>query len=225
MGKFKRLFIILLIFSFPLISNSNAGWNPYILKTTFGQVADSTGSTYNYGDYTATNAFFWSSLDLSPYAGTDLGSTPYYIELLDTAGKKATGYLAGPGADKQQDDFARSNRTLNGDTSPSGNVWNLTGAGYLTASIISGRYVAITNTYAYLLFDAIKTIRKIEGSFSFVSGGGADNPGDVLCMIADNAWSPPLENMLHLHFGPTGWDLQKRLVVGILYLLQAVHGR
>ena len=59
---------------------------------------DSTGSTFNRGDFTATNAFLWSSLDISPYAGTDLGSTPYYIELLDAAGKKATGYLAGPGA-------------------------------------------------------------------------------------------------------------------------------
>jgi len=58
----------------------------------------SIGSTYNYGDFTATNAFFWSSLNLSSYAGTDLGSTPYYIEVLDVAGKKATGYIGAVGA-------------------------------------------------------------------------------------------------------------------------------
>ena len=57
-----------------------------------------TGSTFNRGDLTATNAFFWSSLDLSSYAGTDLGSTPYYIEVLDAAGKKATGYIGAVGA-------------------------------------------------------------------------------------------------------------------------------
>jgi hypothetical protein len=59
---------------------------------------DSTGSTFNHGDFTPANAFFWSSLDLSHFAGTDLGSTPYRIELLDATGKKATGYLAGVGA-------------------------------------------------------------------------------------------------------------------------------
>jgi len=58
----------------------------------------SIGSTYNYGDFTSGNAFFWSSLDLSALAGTDLGYTPHYIEVLDAAGKKATGYLAGVGA-------------------------------------------------------------------------------------------------------------------------------
>jgi len=56
------------------------------------------GSTFNRGDFTSTNAFFWSSLDLSPYAGTDLGSTPYWIRVVDGAGKLATGYLAGVGA-------------------------------------------------------------------------------------------------------------------------------
>ncbi len=63
-----------------------------------GQVKNSDGSTFNRGDFTTTNAFFWSSIDLSPYAGTDLGSTPYYIEVLDTNGKKATGYLGAVGA-------------------------------------------------------------------------------------------------------------------------------
>ena len=58
----------------------------------------SVGSTFNRGDFTATNAFFWSSLNLSAFAGTDLGYTPFYIEALDAAGKKATGYLGAVGA-------------------------------------------------------------------------------------------------------------------------------
>jgi len=61
-------------------------------------ILDSTGATFNRGDFTTTNAFFWSSLDLSPYEGTDLGSTPYYIEVLDGASKKATGYIGAVGA-------------------------------------------------------------------------------------------------------------------------------
>lgn len=58
----------------------------------------SGGSTYNYGDFTATNAFFWSSLDLSPYAGTDVGFTPHRIRVVDGAGKIATGYIGAVGA-------------------------------------------------------------------------------------------------------------------------------
>jgi hypothetical protein len=58
----------------------------------------SIGSTFNYGDFANGNAFFWSSLDLSSYAGTDLGSTPYWIELTDNTGKKATGYIGAVGA-------------------------------------------------------------------------------------------------------------------------------
>lgn len=57
-------------------------------------VKDSVGSTYNYGDFTNDNAFFWSSLDLSPCAGA-LGRTLHKAILLDANGKEATGYLAG----------------------------------------------------------------------------------------------------------------------------------
>jgi hypothetical protein len=64
---------------------------PPIVKT-------SLGSTFNRGDFTALNAFFWASLDLSPYHGTDLGSTPYRIEVIDGAGKKAIGYIGAVGA-------------------------------------------------------------------------------------------------------------------------------
>jgi hypothetical protein len=62
-------------------------------------VMTSAGSTYNRGDFTATNAFFWSSIDISQFAGIDTGSTHNYIEVLDATGKLAIGYLAGVGAD------------------------------------------------------------------------------------------------------------------------------
>jgi hypothetical protein len=77
--------------------NNNHGTITGAVPYPGNPVRTGVGSTFNRGDFTATNAFLWSSLDLSPYAGTDLGSTPYYIELLDGAGKKATGYLAAVG--------------------------------------------------------------------------------------------------------------------------------
>ncbi len=80
----------------PLFVNASGG--NFRLQSASGIVLNSTGSTFNRGDFTATNAFFWSSLDLSPYHGTDLASTPYYIEVLDGAGKKATGYIGAVGA-------------------------------------------------------------------------------------------------------------------------------
>jgi len=61
-------------------------------------ILDSTGSTFNRGDFTATNAFLWSSIDVSAYAGTDTGYTPFYVEALDGASKKATGYIGAVGA-------------------------------------------------------------------------------------------------------------------------------
>jgi hypothetical protein len=53
---------------------------------------------FKLGDFTATNAFYWDSTDLSTYAGTDLGSTPYSIVLTDAAGKTARGFIGAAGA-------------------------------------------------------------------------------------------------------------------------------
>lgn len=72
----------------------------------------SVGSTFNRGDFTATNAFFWSSLNLSLYAGTDLGYTPFKIEVLDAAGKKATGYIGAVGAGETLGSELIINRTF-----------------------------------------------------------------------------------------------------------------
>ncbi|MCJ7747952.1 MAG: hypothetical protein MUP27_09415 [Desulfobacterales bacterium] len=81
------------------------------------EVFNSLGSTFNRGDFTATNAFFWSSLDLSAFAGTDLGSTPFYIEVLDGAGKKATGYIGAVGAGETLGDEILTNPSFDVDTS------------------------------------------------------------------------------------------------------------
>lgn len=50
------------------------------------------------GDFTSTNAFYWSNEDLSAYAGSDVGSTPYSILLTDATGKTALGYIGAVGA-------------------------------------------------------------------------------------------------------------------------------
>lgn len=114
------------------------------------------------------------------------------------------------------DNFKRSNRLLNGDISPTGRVWNLTGPGYNTTAIVSNRYVAIDNTYAYLTCGADKTLTSVQGSFSFVPGGGINNPANtVLTLIADSQFSPsPLTTMLHLQISPSRWSLQKRISSG-----------
>jgi hypothetical protein len=52
---------------------------------------------FKLGDFTDTNAFFWSDVSLAVYAGTDAGSTPYQILLTDAAGKTARGFIGAVG--------------------------------------------------------------------------------------------------------------------------------
>jgi len=80
------------------------------------------GATYNYGDFTATNAFFWSSIDLSSLAGTDLGYTPNRVVVVDGAGKIATGYLAGVGAGETLGDELVTNGNF-ASAEPPGTAW------------------------------------------------------------------------------------------------------
>lgn len=79
----------------------------------------SVGSTFNRGDFTSTNAFFWSSLDLSPYNGMDLGSTPFRIIVTDGVGKVATGYIGAVGAGET----LGSEKVINGEFSSSTVGW------------------------------------------------------------------------------------------------------
>ncbi len=53
---------------------------------------------FKLGDFTATNAFFWSDVSLAVYAGDDVGSTPYSLLLIDSAGKTASGFIGAAGA-------------------------------------------------------------------------------------------------------------------------------
>ncbi len=95
----------------------------------------------NYGDFTATNAFFWSSIDVSPFAGTDLGSTPYYIEVLDGAGKKATGYIGAIGAGETLDVDLVTNGNFSSDEPP-GTAWSREANWTITGGILDADNVA-----------------------------------------------------------------------------------
>jgi len=109
-------------------------------------IFDSTGSTFDRGDFTADNAFFWSSLDLSPYEGTDLGSTPYYIEVLDGAGKKATGYIGAVGAGE-----TLGSELVTAWTNDSFDTWVTSGGNITDArTLVAGR-TAHSNTLGQLI--------------------------------------------------------------------------
>jgi len=56
-----------------------------------GLIKNSEGSTFNRGDFTNGNAFFWSSIDLSLYQNC-------LLKLIDNNGKKAQGWINGVGA-------------------------------------------------------------------------------------------------------------------------------
>jgi hypothetical protein len=51
-----------------------------------------------YIDNTTAGAFVDDTVSLARFAGTDAGSTPYYIKLTDAAAKTKTGYLGAAGA-------------------------------------------------------------------------------------------------------------------------------
>jgi len=90
------------------------------------------------GDFTATNAFFWSSAeDLSIYSGHDLGNTPFLLTLTDGAGKKATGYIGAVGAGETLDIEINTDVPFN----VSGQ-WTPTGVGF---TISGGKAVALNS--------------------------------------------------------------------------------
>lgn len=109
------------------------------------------------------------------------------------------------------DDFDRSNRTLSGDTTPTGQVWVTTGPGAATVAITSGKLESSSNYYAYL--DYGKAIQRIGGAFSLQSNSSTTRTTTSVTLIADAA-SAGLANMLHLIVGPDTWTLQKRISNG-----------
>lgn len=108
--------------------------------------------------------------------------------------------------------FDRSDRSLQGDYSLNGTAWSLTGAGVGSSSITGGVFVntvPANAVYAYQI--GTTSIKRISGSFSFVLAGSGTNDltQSVLTLIADSATD--VANSLHLNFGPTAWQLTKRI--------------
>lgn len=117
--------------------------------------ATPVGSTFNRGDFTATNAFFWSSLDLSSYAGSDVGSTSHWIELTDGAGKKAIGYIGAVGAGEAGNELA-----TDGDFAVDPGPWLQTGGWTIAGGVGVG---TATGGYIYQpISHAVKSLVKFK---------------------------------------------------------------
>lgn len=108
------------------------------------------------------------------------------------------------------DDFNRSDRLLNGDTTATGETWLCFGAGSVTARIENHFFQADSNTYAQL--DYGKPIDKISGAFSFGKKFGSPNGSEnTLTIIATSGDGYFGDSLLHLFIAPIGWVLQKLL--------------
>ncbi|MCX5677846.1 MAG: hypothetical protein NTY76_01930, partial [Candidatus Omnitrophica bacterium] len=156
---------------------------------SMGSSPSGAGGAY-YGDFTATNAFAWvSGADLSAYAGTDSGSTSYYVIFTDSAGKTAKGYIAGSGSGETYGSELISNTTFeSGITGWSGqgaNIsWNtttpITGSGSLQTSntAYGGGACLPVNTTVGSFYRATGSVRKDSGStrnLRFGFGGPSHN--------------------------------------------------
>lgn len=125
----------------------------------------SQGSTYNRGDFTATNAFFWSSLDLSPYAGTDLGYTPFRIVALDGAGKKAIGYIGAAGAGET---LSATEKFVDGGFADD-TKW-VCGAGWSVAGGVLGALNAVDTTSSRSFASVLVTVGALYKEVATISG-------------------------------------------------------
>jgi len=154
-------------------------------------IFDSTGSTFDRGDFTEGNAFFWSSLDLSPYAGTDLGSTPYYIEVLDGTGKKATGYIGAVGAGET----LGSEMLTNGSFSVNTDSWSAVQC--ILASVAGGQsencleITQVSGDYATAYQGVFIPANQLIKSTGYVKSGTSGNEN---CGIGWDASGTPFPN-------------------------------
>ncbi len=155
----------------------------YPLISLSDSVEDEIGSTFNRGDFTPTNAFLWSSLDLSLYAGTDLGSTPYYIEVLDGAGKKATGYLGAVGAGETLNVELLSNPGFGSDTIwlKSDGTWTIGGGVAIGAASSAYLYQHISHVIRSLIKCQHDVVTYISGTSPQV------NLNSIVTIVSDNA--------------------------------------
>lgn len=112
------------------------------------------------------------------------------------------------------DDFYRSDRALDGDTCPTGQVWTVAGQGTDKARIAGNKLVTTGdgdtpgNVYCCLPFG--RAISRIMAAFSIVSGGGADILGNTILTLFGGVAADVL-TMWHLQISAGGWSLDKRL--------------
>jgi len=107
------------------------------------------------------------------------------------------------------DDFDRSNRLLLGDRAPSGQVWEISGAGYQATVISGGRVSSNNNFYAALPYGG--PVTEIRGAFSFSSAWtAATQVWTLIADVAGPASGNNLSTMLHMNFGIKGYTFTKR---------------
>lgn len=115
------------------------------------------------------------------------------------------------------DNFDRSNRTLNADTTPTGQTWSLSGDGAATAEIENGIFKSDANGNStdnvYAVLDYGTEVFKIYGAFSFVPTPGTDRTISSLALVLDEG-AAALADLAHLIISPNGWTLQKRVSGG-----------
>lgn len=111
------------------------------------------------------------------------------------------------------DDFDRSNRTLDGDTCPTGQVWSIEGAGAGTSEIVDGAFYASdaaapnTNSYASLDYGQQVTFqggicrydRRANAPGVITSLGGG------CVMLPQSAAADLVSGMIHVRYTPTAW--------------------
>lgn len=189
-----------------------------------GQILDSTGATFNRGDFTPTNAFFWTSIGLGPYAGAYPGSTPFYIEALDGTGKKATGYLGAVGAGETLGSELVLNPGMENGTPPTN--WNAVNAPdtFERSGVQkhSGNYsshvIELHSAYAGFRSDnfstTAKALYKILGEYFLVSGvifcgyfGGDSNTRYIPSCSITGSWQH-LEEIFNDPVGGAGAFIQ-----------------
>lgn len=150
----------------------------------------------------------------------DKGVTPWsHFALTDTT--NIPGYSAvAQRAPFMFDYFDRSDRLLQGDKTPSGQTWVLSGAGASAASISNGMYINTDNTYADL--DYGQKITRIAGSFSFLRSTGADDPTTESMSMHMDQDKIGLNTMLHLQFSPQAWELVQYISGGTTPILSGI---
>jgi hypothetical protein len=149
----------------------------------------------------------------SQFFGNNAASTQAELDALEAALPGT--YVAKNGAAQRTpsmfDDFDRADGPITGDTSPSGDVWFVTGPGNVTAGLTAGKLTDTVNFYAVL--GGSEEIKRVAGTFSFFTGAGTDRTIKTLTLAADHG-NATITDVLHLNFGPDAWDLTKRVASG-----------